>query len=221
VNERTFYEMLDASPAAALERRVLSLAHGWAKSGDVPTASAARCLFTSAELMSAWTAWRTQVGYSMPCREVIEAIEERSEHLVEIGAGLGFWTAVLRARALAVDPDHPLDVVATDDSPRPGSYTHVARLSATRSVQGWPERDVIVASPSYGPDLPFGAALAMQPGRLLFWYEGRAQRYGGYQGAEIFARMLSEEFEEEAEPLELVNAWGHTDLLSIHRRVAR
>jgi hypothetical protein len=207
--------MLDASPAAAMELRVLALAREWASTGGVPAADELEELFPATAGMESWTAWRTQVGYSMPCLEVLQAIEERSEHLVEIGAGLGFWTAVLRARAQIED------LVATDDAPRPGSFTHVARLSATRSVQGWPERDVLVASPSYGPDLPFGAAMAMQPGRLLFWYEGKAQREGGYQGAEIFARMLAEEFEAEAPPLSLVNAWGHTDLLSIHRRLAR
>ena len=230
MNEKRFLEMLSESEEGLREAGLLAMAQEWARTGDLPPSTELAVLVPAAQAMAAWTAWRTQVAYSMPCLEAIEAIEEhaprdragdgRTQHLVEIGAGLGIWTAILRARALVRDPDHPGDFVATDDAPRPGTFTHVARLGATRSVEGWPERDVLVASPSYGPDLPFGAALAMAPGRLLFWYEGAPQRVG-YQGAVIFARMLAQEFEPEGDDLELDNLWGTKDVLSIHRRLAR
>lgn len=220
MNEKRFLEMLAETEEGHREAALLALAQEWARTGDVPPSIELAALVPASESMAAWTAWRTQVSYSMPCAEALEEIEQRSNHLVEIGAGLGIWTAVLRARALAIDKDKPLDIVATDDAPRPGVFTHVARLGATRSVQGWPQRDVLVASPSYGPDLPFGAALAMQPGRLLFWFEGAPQR-AGYQGAVIFARMLAEEFEPDGDALEVDNLWGTKDVLSIHRRSER
>src|SRR5687767_5522442 len=88
----------------------------WVASGSPPPAAELRALgltgpaaigsASADELRDVRKAFCRVWGFSIPCREAVEALRALERPLVEIGAGSGYWTALLRAAGL--------DMVATD-----------------------------------------------------------------------------------------------------------
>jgi len=131
-------------------------------------------------------------GFSIPCIEAVRAIAAGSP-LVEVGAGSGYWTRLLKAAGA--------DVVVTDiGEGQQGNYQitvgeDVTRLSAQDAVKKWPERNVFVSWPSYEMSWAFEMARLIQSGRTLF-YIGEGN--GGCTADDRFHRLMDREFHEAA-----------------------
>jgi hypothetical protein len=104
-------------------------------------------------------------GFAIPCREALEAVR-RLGPLLEIGAGSGYWSAMLAAAG------H--DVVATDIGAgmstygtEVGSQARVERLSAADAIVAYPERDVFCSWPAAGEGWATDALKLVQPGRAI------------------------------------------------------
>lgn len=105
-------------------------------------------------------------GFSIPCGEAVEVLRALAP-IVEVGAGTGYWSALLRAAG------H--DAIATDaqrENWGDGGYTPerpwpVERLTGDEAVRKYPERDVFCSWPTDGDGWALGMAWAMRPGQRL------------------------------------------------------
>ena len=152
-------------------------------------------------------------GFSIPCAEALRAIVPLSP-LVEIGAGSGYWSAILRAAGA--------DIIATDSSPgsdpgyriKPSRHSHVEALGGMDAVMAYPKRNVFCSWPTRDDDWCAEASAAMQPGRYLalIGYEG-----GGNTGSAALFDLLENGFDLVARVA--IPQWpGMSDALTIHRR---
>ena len=153
-------------------------------------------------------------GWSIPCAEAVAALREL-EPLVEIGAGTGYLTAMMRAAG------H--DAIATDLKAtgevsyqlRIGEWAPSEALGAPEAVAKYPGRDVLCAWPAPGEAWSGEAAAAMAPGRHLALV-GKAR--GQDTGSEALFDLLHTGFVLEAE-VEIPQFPGETDALRIYRRL--
>jgi hypothetical protein len=112
--------------------------------------------------------------------------------LLECGAGMGYWAALLRARGV--------DIVAYDSAP-PGRgaknefhrrarepWTHVARASSVNAVRRHRDRTLILCWPPYGDDAASYAVLRAYKGDMLI-YIGEPDE--GATGSVRFRRELA------------------------------
>ncbi len=189
-------------PAAALRAQGLTGPHA----GEGPEAQAHR------EVRKAFCrVW----GFSIPCREAVEALRGLNHPLVEVGAGSGYWTALLRAAGL--------DVVATDleaqgEGPYGsgmGRYAPLEALGAVEAVRAYPGRDVFCSWPSAGADWCAEAVSEIAVGRAFAWI---GDRPGGVTATPALHEVLAERFEPVAE-VEIPQFPWVDDRLTIHRRV--
>lgn len=93
-------------------------------------------------------------GHSIPCREAVTALRSLGP-LLEIGAGLGNWSAMLRAAG------H--DVIATDIA----GQAPVLRFTASDAVTAHLDRDVFCIWPSAGEPWIYEALSQVHSGRLI------------------------------------------------------
>lgn len=105
-----------------------------------------------------------EFGFAVPCAEAIDAMVKAGP-LIEIGAGSGAWTHLIRA--------HGGDVIATDPILEQFAFKHGAwaeplALQGKTAVRRWPERNVLCSWPSLNQTWLRQAARAMRPGRTLF-----------------------------------------------------
>lgn len=129
-----------------------------------------------------------QYGFSIPTKEAVETLCALSP-LVEIGAGSGYWAAILTAAGA--------DVIATDWGTgypfERGEYHPILRMGAVAAVKAHPERNVFASWPCYAKPWAGNAAKAMRPGRTLALIsEGP---FGCIGDDRLFAR-LERDFEE-------------------------
>ena len=178
---------LAASPLAGMA--------AWMKAGRAPLAATLRQAgYTSdAEKGDTWIVRRAFVanwGFSIPCAEAINVLHSLSP-LVELGAGSGYWTALMRAAGA--------DMVATDKvsegSPgyqlTAGLHCQIEPLCGLSAVRAYPARNVFCSWPSEGDDWCAEAAAAMQRGRYLgLISKGR----GGNVGSDALFDLLDKEF---------------------------
>ena len=94
-------------------------------------------------------------GHSIPCAEAVAALS-RHGPWVEVGAGRGYWTALLRAAGL--------DAVATDLNPW---AAEVEALDGVAAVRAYPDRDVFCSWPTRGGGWIADAVAAMAPDRVF------------------------------------------------------
>lgn len=171
---------------AAMQRRVL--AEGplgrmaeWVATGRPPPAAELRALGLTTEgppgqtpeaalrrheLTQARKAFTVQWGFSIPCAEAVQALLALGP-LVEVGAGTGYWTAILRAAGA--------EVAATDLHPRGrnsygfegGAHAHIEALGAVEAVRRYADRAVFCSWPSEGESWALGMTWAMRPGQRL------------------------------------------------------
>jgi hypothetical protein len=215
------------------------VAKQWLETGDVPDCDTiennyfglgdildTKSLFTQtahdyairAEIItSAYTARRTfisQISFAIPCKEALDTIRINSPSLIEIGAGTGYWSALL-ARA-------GVDTLACDTAQQVsrfgqsiGAYHPVAHLSAGRFIKLNPGRDVLMAWPDHSATWSARLADKMHCNRLLYLIgEGR----GGCTGCDELFEVLDADFEEVAD-IQIPQWEGIHDRLTVHRKV--
>jgi hypothetical protein len=190
----------------------------WMKAGRAPLASTLRQAgYTSdAERGDTWIIrrlFKSQWGFSIPCAEAINALYSLSP-LVELGAGSGYWTALMRAAGA--------DMVATDKvsegSPgynlTAGLHCQIEPLGGLPAVRTYGSRNVFCSWPSEGDDWCAEAAAAMQPGRYLgLISKGR----GGNIGSDALFDLLDEEFAPKGH-IAIPQFPGSADVLTFHQR---
>ena len=105
-----------------------------------------------------------EFGFAVPSREVIDLMLGYSP-LIEIGAGSGAWSKLLKDRGahiIATDPKR--EQYAFDH----GRYIPLMPLQGKTAVRRWPDRNVLCVWPSLNETWLRQAARAMRPGRILF-----------------------------------------------------
>jgi hypothetical protein len=167
VYHRMQADLLAASPLVAIA--------DWMASGAAPSAAELRSEGFAGpdepegtgarELRLARKAFVRNWGFSIPCAEAVAALR-RLGPIVEVGAGTGYWTALLQGAG------H--DVIATDlvagTSPygfAVARHTDVEQLAALDAVRKYPDRDLFCSWPSEGEPWLAEAIGAMAAGRRL------------------------------------------------------
>ena len=108
-------------------------------------------------------------GFSLPCAEVLDTLAKHAP-ILEVGAGTGYWTALMRHRGIEVigtDPDlqhHWKDGVGRYDP-------HQARLEAKTAVRRYPDRTVFCSWPSLNQTWFRQALKAMRRGQCVIVIE--------------------------------------------------
>lgn len=190
-------DLLAASPLAAMA--------DWVASGVAPSAADLRSQgFAGPDepegdraraLRLARKAFVRNWGFAIPCAEAIAALRKLGP-IVEVGAGGGYWTAMLRAAG------H--DTVATDLVAGASPYgfavarhAEVEQLAALEAVRRYPDRDLFCSWPSEGEAWLAEALQVLAPGRrAALILDDR----GTLTGDEGLRRVLGEMFR----PLETV-----------------
>ena len=139
---------------AALAATPLANMPSWVQSGKLPPASSLRQIgFTSdcadenrvAHLRLARMAFTRKWGFSIPCAEAIDQISKLSP-IVEVGAGSGYWTAMLRAAGI--------DIIATDALPagknphgfQTSEFCKVEPIDALSAVTRYENRSILIGT---------------------------------------------------------------------------
>jgi hypothetical protein len=109
-----------------------------------------------------------QFGFSIPCAEVLDALAQH-QPIVEIGAGSGYWTALMRHRSI--------DVIGTDPDAQGwweqvGQYDpYQVNLEARQALRRWPKHTVFCSWPSLKEPWLLQALRSMHIGRRLILIE--------------------------------------------------
>ena len=195
----------------------------WVRSGRAPSAETLRqCGLAGlqsldhsrfAELRFARQAYIRRWGFAIPCAEMIAALAGCGP-MVEVGAGTGYLTAMLRAAGC--------DVVATDVQTEgkigygfaAAAHAPVERLGAAEAVAAYAERDVLCAWPTQDHEWAAEAARLIRPRRTLALI---AEPPGGCTGTPDLYKLLAEDFEL-IETVEIPQFPKVDDRLTIHRR---
>jgi hypothetical protein len=154
----------------ALAATALKDIDAWVRSGAPPAAADLRAQGFSGDgvtetLREARQAFVRQWGFSLPCREAVTALRGFGP-ILEVGAGTGFWTTVMRAAG------H--DMIATDLAAGLSPYgfsvsrhAEVEQLSAVDAVRKYPDRDLFCSWPSENEPWAAEAVGELRAGRKL------------------------------------------------------
>lgn len=147
-------------------------------------------------------------GFAIPCAEALDAIADLSP-LVEVGAGTGYWSALLEKRGA--------DIIATDIDTNDysfaiGSVIDIETLDAVSAVQKYPDRNVLIVWPCYTSTWATECAVAMASGRMLALV---SEGSGGCVADDSLFDLLESGFEEVAD-ISLPVWDGMHDRLTIH-----
>lgn len=182
------------------ERSPVARIAEWVEAGRAPTAESLRAagLTTESsdpqrrrELRLARKVFVRTWGFSIPCAEAIGVLS-RLGPLVEIGAGSGYWTALLRKAGL--------DAIATDAMAKgnigygfeAGRFCAVEPLAGPEAVRAHPGRDVFCSWPTEGSPWALAAVRAMPLGRRLALI---GEPRGGVTGTPGLHRFLETRFQ--------------------------
>jgi hypothetical protein len=150
-------------------------------------------------------------GFSIPTAEALAAVAALSP-LVEIGAGTGLWSALLRR--------HGADIIATDVAPagRLNNYRFVTashapteQLAAKTAVRRYYDRNAFCSWPSYDATWFRQALKAMRIGRAIAVVREDAT------GDETAWSYLEQSFQQE-KMIEIPCWYGLHDVLEIWRK---
>ena len=142
------------------------------------------------DLRLARKAFGREWGFSIPCEEAVSTLLSLSP-LVEIGAGAGYWSALLSAAGA--------DIVATDAQVsgeigyrfEPGRYSDVQPLDALAAVRRFPERNVFCSWPTMGEGWAAEATREIPQGRsFALISDGRS----GITATDVLFDVLEEKF---------------------------
>lgn len=156
-------------------------------------------------------------SWAIPTDDALDVLA-RHAPLVESGAGIGYWAALLQARGvdvLAYDLVPPGPGVRTDYHARRRPWTQVAPLSSVAAARRHPHRTMLTCWPPYDDDAASYDALLAYRGQTLI-YIGEA---GGATGSVRFHRELQLNWT----PVECVDLphWPRLrDALTVYRRNA-
>ena len=109
-----------------------------------------------------------EFGFSIPCAEMLDALAQH-QPILEIGAGTGYWTALMRHRGI--------DVIGTDPDEQSwwkqvGQYDPTqVKMEARPALRQWSDRTVFCSWPSYKESWFLQALEAMHVGRRLILIE--------------------------------------------------
>lgn len=167
----------------------------WIKSGLAPTAQELRAAGFRADVAREnkgliASAFHRTWGFSIPCAEAVQALCAISP-LVEIGAGTGYWTALLRAAGA--------DILATDlvDEGSPGYgltvgvHSRVLALDAAAAVKAHPDRAVFCSWPTRDSEWCTDAASQISRGGLFALI---ARERGGTTASDSLYDLLENKF---------------------------
>jgi hypothetical protein len=165
----------------------------------------------SAHDRRAWCVRR--YSFAVPTDAALATLS-RYAPLVELGAGTGYWTWLLRRRGVdcvAFDAAPP-DVLPNPNAFRPLTWTPVAQ-GGVEALDAHTDRTLFLCWPSYRD--PFAAhALAAYTGST-FIYIGEAR--GGHTADEDFFTALDHDWRA-TEHVALPNWPGTRDALTVYRR---
>ena len=177
------------------------------------SAAEARTLITAVSLHDRFYAREEAVkryGFSIPCKEAVEAVAALSP-LVEVGAGSGYWSRLLRAAGA--------DVVTTDVGGQP-KYSRLWNtegidvLEAVEAIKRHSDRNVFMSWPSYDKGWAANVAAEMRSGRHLAFI---GESKGGCTADDRFFDILESDFDEGV--LVLIPQWeGLHDYLTIYKK---
>ena len=150
-------------------------------------------------------------SFAIPSEEALAAIAKLSP-LVEIGAGTGFWAALLARRGV--------DIVCTGERDADEPYTQtVGRYHPVKAVGDvglayLRDRNAFTCWPPYDDDLAYRVALRLRPGRYLAYI---GESYGGCTGDDQFHEYVKDAFEM-VEEIEIPQWGGLHDYLWIYKK---
>jgi len=159
-------------------------------------------------------------AWAVPTEEIIDAVAQFSP-IVEIGAGRGYWAALLQEAGA--------DVVAHDILPPSGRDQNTYHRSRHKSMKRVftevlkgdhrtleevdPSRSLFLCWPPYNTPMAFKCLTAFTGNRLIYVGEG----YGGCTGDDQFHAELEENWEETLD-FEIPTWWGIRDYLTVWER---
>lgn len=126
-------------------------------------------------------------AWAVPNAEALDVLAEHAP-ILEVGAGTGYWAALMRARGV--------DVIATDKvgpgksnhwHPEPVRWASVRRMSGVKAVRAYRDRTLFLCWPPYDEDSSSYDVLRAFTGDRLI-YVGEAN--GGCTGSRRFGRLL-------------------------------
>lgn len=211
-------QILYRAQDSALAYSPLAIMPAWCATGVFPQSAGLRAEGYRSELpmtgLSERDAFIRHWGNSIPCAEAIDALRMLGP-LLEIGAGSGYWSAIL-SRA-----GH--DVIATDiglglgrGGFEIGAHFPVDLLAAADAIQAHPDRDVFCSWPDEPPaSWAAGAVNGMRPGRTLALISDGP---GGVCGADALYAVLGASFEHVA-TVEIPQFPEFRDDLKLYRRL--
>jgi hypothetical protein len=112
-----------------------------------------------------WCTLRTRYGWGIPCQESLDAVSRQCNpagRLIEVGAGTGYWAAVLRARGI--------DVLAVDAGRNSlqdiGRWHMITYMQGSEAIRLNPAVPVLVCWPDFS-GVGDSLCRAMQPGQIM------------------------------------------------------
>jgi len=159
-------------------------------------------------------------SWAVPTEEVIEALAQFSP-IVEVGAGRGYWAALLQeagADVVAYDllPPSELSQNTYHRSRKKGQkrvFTEVLKGDHRTLEEVDASRSLFLCWPPYNMPMAFKCLKAFTGDRLIYVGEG----YGGCTGDDQFHAELEESWEEVLN-IDIPTWWGIRDFLSVWER---
>ncbi len=133
--------------------------------------------------MPDWLAFKSAIAshfaWAVPTDEAIGAIARHATGVVEIGAGSGYWSWLLRQAGF--------DVAAYDHVPSPFQWTEV-RAGDACAARHHPDKALLLCWPPYGSDMALDALRAHAGDCVVFIGEWM----GGCAGPTFFASLMAD-----------------------------
>ena len=157
--------------------------------------------------------WTKQYAWAVPSKEALDIIAKYAP-IVEMGAGTGYWAALLQAR--------DVNVTAMDIAPPGGSqendykhsvtYTHVHK-GEPADLARFKKHALFLCWPPYATPMAYECLMAFKGDTVIYVGEG----FGGCTGDDPFHDLLNEDWEE-VEHCDIPQYCGIRDSLTVYRR---
>jgi hypothetical protein len=165
-------EIFRKAQDSAFERSILTQTPTWIATGVAPACAELRAAGFRGTGPDAENdrlvrdAFTRRWGFSLPCAEAVEALKSLGP-LLEVGAGSGYWSALLSAAGgsvIATDAHAAGDIGHGFTA---GRHWPVEPLSGPEAVQRWPDRTVFCSWPTRGDPWLEETVELLVPGRRL------------------------------------------------------